>query len=69
MVGGTAYKLGQSDVQKVEQTAGKPVEQMSEPELQAAMERAGVQEQEMTPEDERAMEEADREEEAAPAGR
>jgi len=68
LVGGTAYKLGQSDVQKVEQAGGKPVDQMSEAELQSAMQRAGVQEQEMTPEDERAMETADREEATGATG-
>lgn len=55
MVGGVAHKLSQQDVQKVEQQAGKPVEQMSEQELQGALARAGVQEQPVSAQDERAV--------------
>ena len=62
LVGATAYKLGQDDVRRVEQQAGKPLEHMNEAELQAAMARAGVQVQEVTPEDEQAMDAADRQE-------
>lgn len=58
MVGGIAHKLSQNDAQKVEQQAGKPVDQMSEQELQAAMQKADVREQQMTSEDEQAMEHA-----------
>jgi len=65
VVAGAAHKLSQNDVQKVEQQAGKPVEQMSEQELQAAMKKAGVQEQQITPEDEHAMEAAEQEEKTA----
>jgi len=61
-VGGVAHKMSQQDTQKVEQQAGKPVDQMSEQELQAAMQKAGVQEQRMTPEDEHAMETASEQE-------
>ncbi len=63
MVGGVAHKMSQSDTQKVEQQAGKPVEEMNEQELRAAMQKAGVQEQPITAEDERAMEEAGEQEE------
>lgn len=66
LVGGVAHKLSQQDAQKVEQHAGKPVDQMTEQELQAAMQKAGVQEQQITPEDEQAMEEAEREEMPTP---
>ena len=58
MVGGIAHKMSQKDAQKVEQQAGKPVEQMNEQELKSAMQKAGVQEQTITPEDEQAMEAA-----------
>jgi hypothetical protein len=64
-VAGAAHKMSQKDVQKVEQQAGKPVEQMNEQELQAAMKKAGVQEQQITPDDERAMEAAEQEEKTA----
>ena len=66
LVGGVAHKLSEKDTKKVEQEGGKPVDQMSEQELQAAMKKAGVQEQQMSPEDERAMEAASQEEQQTP---
>jgi len=66
MVGGVAHKMSQQDAQKVEQQAGKPVDQMSEHELQVAMQKAGVQEQPMTPQDEEAMDKAAQQEEQMP---
>jgi len=66
MVGGVAHKLSRQDAEKVEQQAGKPVDQMSEQELQAAMQKAGVHEQEMTSQDEQAIEAA-AEQEQVPA--
>lgn len=65
VVGGVAHKLSQKDTEKVEQQAGKPVDQMSEQELQGAMSKAGVQEQEVTPQDESAMDAAEQEEKTA----
>ena len=48
-----AYKLYQDDVDRIERTSGKPVGDLSENELVAAMKRLGIQKLEVTPEDHR----------------
>ena len=56
MVGGAAYKLGQGSVQQIEQHTGKPAEDLSEQELEAAMNELGIQEEEITEADKAAIE-------------
>lgn len=66
LVGGAAYKLGQSSVHQIEQHTGKPAEQLTEQELEAAMDELGIEEEELSAEDMAAIEaEA---EGASPAG-
>jgi hypothetical protein len=55
LVGGGAYKLGQRSVQQVEQHTGKPADQLSEQELQAAMDQLGIEPEELTAEDQAAI--------------
>jgi hypothetical protein len=55
LVGGAAYKLGQNSVQQVEQHTGKPADQLSEEELLAAMDELGIEQEELTPEDQAAI--------------
>jgi hypothetical protein len=56
LVGGAAYKLGQNSVQQIEQHTGKPAEQLSEQELESAMDELGIQEEEITDSDMAAIE-------------
>jgi hypothetical protein len=58
MIGGSysSYKLSQQDAQQIEQSAGKNPEQMSEAEIENAMDEQGIQDLELTPEDEAAIE-------------
>lgn len=51
LVGGAAYKLGQSSVQLIEQHTGKPAEELTEQELEAAMDELGIKEEELTDQD------------------
>ncbi|MDX1437061.1 MAG: hypothetical protein R3335_09635 [Anaerolineales bacterium] len=58
MVGGaySSYKLSKQDVEQVEQHTGKSAEDLTEEELEAAMDDLGIQDQELTAEDEAAIE-------------
>jgi hypothetical protein len=58
MIGGSysSYKLSQQNAQQIEQSAGKNPEQMSEAEIENAMDEQGIQDLELTPEDEAAIE-------------
>ena len=58
MIGGaySSYKLSQQDVQQIEQHTGKSADDLSEQEIEAAMDDLGIQDQELTPEDEAAIE-------------
>jgi hypothetical protein len=47
-VGASAVKMSQSEVQQVEQQTGKKVEDLSEEQLDAAMENLGIEGQEPT---------------------
>lgn len=72
-VGGTAaaYKFSKNDVERIEQDTGKQAESLSEEELQASMQRLGIQSQELSEADEEALDRIDEEEEsgaAPPAG-
>ena len=46
-----AYKLYDDDVGRVERETGKPVKDLSEKEILAAMKQLGIQKLEVTPED------------------
>ena len=58
MVGGaySSYKLSQQDVQQVEEYTGKSTDDLTEEEMEAALDALGIQDQELTPEDEAAIE-------------
>ena len=56
LVGGAAYKLGQSSVKQIEEHTGKPAEDLTEQELEAAMDELGIQEEEITDADMAALE-------------
>ncbi len=56
LVGGAAYKLGQNSVKQIEDYTGKPADQLSEQELEAAMDQLGIQEEEITDADMAAIE-------------
>jgi hypothetical protein len=55
LVGGAAYKLGQNSVKQVEDYTGKPADELSEEELQAAMDQLGIEPEELTDEDQAAI--------------
>jgi hypothetical protein len=50
---GNAIKLHRDDVRKIVETRGKPIREMSEEELLAAMEELGIEGHEVTDEDEK----------------
>ena len=58
MIGGaySSYKLSQQDVQQVEEYTGKSTDDLTEEEMEAALDALGIQDQELTPEDEAAIE-------------
>jgi predicted Zn-dependent peptidase len=56
LVGGAAYKFGQSSVKQIEQHTGKPAEDLTEQELEKAMNDLGIEEQEITDSDMAAIE-------------
>lgn len=55
-MGGAAYKLGQNSLKQVEEHTGKFADQLSEQELQAAMDELRIEEEEMTAQDQAAIE-------------
>ena len=61
VVGATSsmVKMSQADADKIQQTTGKAPEDMTEEELQQAMQQSGVQAQPITPEDQKAMDAAE----------
>jgi hypothetical protein len=62
LVGGVAYKIGQSEARRIQQYTGRPPEDLSKEELENAMDDLGIQDQELTAADKAAIEA-----EAAPA--
>jgi predicted Zn-dependent peptidase len=56
LVGGAAYKLGQNNVKQVEEYTGKPAEDLTQEELEAALNNLGIQEEEITDSDMAAIE-------------
>jgi hypothetical protein len=63
MIGGTAgaTKMGAEDAEKIERLIGRPAEELNERELQAAMRGLGIEELEITEEDQAAMDRAEAE--------
>ena len=58
MIGGaySSYKMSKQEVQQVEEHTGKSAEDLTEEEMEAALDDLGIQDQELTPEDEAAIE-------------
>ena len=58
MIGGaySSYKMSQQEVQQIEQHTGKSADDLSEQEIEAAMDDLGIQDQELTAADEAAIE-------------
>jgi len=52
---GDVTKLSEADAKKVEQAAGKPIEEMTTEELDGYIEKTGVQEKEVTDDDVKAL--------------
>jgi hypothetical protein len=55
LVGGAAYKIGQAQAQQIQQHTGKPPEDLTQQELEKAMDELGIEEQELTAEDQAAI--------------
>jgi hypothetical protein len=56
VAGNSAYKMSEADAQKVQQQTGKPPEDLSEEQLEQAMDDLNIEEQDLTPEDQAAIE-------------
>ena len=58
MIGGaySSYKVSKQEAQQIEEYAGKPAEDLTEEEMDAALDELGIQDQELTAEDEAAIE-------------
>jgi hypothetical protein len=58
MIGGaySSYKLSQQEIQQVEEHTGKSADDLTEEEMETALDDLGIQDQELTPEDEAAIE-------------
>ncbi|MEX2684532.1 MAG: zinc-ribbon domain-containing protein [Candidatus Sigynarchaeota archaeon] len=50
---GSAVKMSSADVQKVESSTGKPIEELTEEDLKAAMNRLGIKKLELTPDEQK----------------
>lgn len=63
MIGGAAaaYKLGQRDVERIEQQTGKSAESLTEDELHTAMKKLGIKQIELSEADQAAIDKADAE--------
>lgn len=55
LVGGAAYKMGQAQAQQIQQHTGKPPEDLTQEELEMAMDELGIEEQALTPQDQAAI--------------
>ena len=53
------HKLSQKDSQKIEEHTGKPPDELSDEEVEAAMDELGIEEQELTEEDKAAIDAAE----------
>jgi hypothetical protein len=56
------HKLSKKNAQKIEEHTDKPADELSDEEVEAAMEELGIQEEELTEEDKAAIEAAGDEE-------
>ena len=56
LVGGAAYKMGQAQARQIEQHTGKPPEDLTQQELEMAMDELDIEEQALTPQDQAAIE-------------
>jgi hypothetical protein len=56
LVGGAAYKIGQAQAQQIQQYAGRPPEDLSQDELERAMDALGIESQDLSAEDKVAIE-------------
>ena len=56
LVGGAAYKLSESQAQQIQQHTGMPPEDMTEEQLEQAMDDLNIEEQKLTPQDQAAIE-------------
>ncbi len=63
MIGGTAgaIKMSTEDAEKIERLIGRPAQELNERELQAAMRGLGIEQLEITDEDQAAMDRAEAE--------
>ena len=70
--GAAAYKLSKRDAERIEERSGQSVEEMSDEELQQSMDELGIESQELTEEDQAAIDRSEKEGEPvstdAPAG-
>ena len=53
------HKLSKKDAEQIEEHTGKPADELSDEEVEAAMNELGIEEQELTEEDKAAIEAAD----------
>ena len=58
-----AYKLSKHDAQRVEEYSGKPAEEMTDEELEQAMDQLSIEKQELTDEDRTYLDEHEAQEE------
>ena len=59
-----AYKLSKRDAQRVEEYSGKPAEEMTDEELEQAMDQLGIEKQELTDDDQAYLDEHESQEES-----
>ena len=55
LYGSMTYKLYRDDLRRIEHDTGRPVRELSEEELKAAMRRQSIEKLELTPEDKEAI--------------
>ncbi len=53
------HKMSKKDAEKIEEHTGKPPDELSDEEVEAAMDELGIEEQELTEEDKAAIEAAE----------
>jgi hypothetical protein len=53
------HKLSKKDAEQIEEHTGKPADELSDEEVEAAMNELGIEEQELTEEDKAAIEAAE----------
>ena len=53
------HKMSKKDAEKIEEHTGKPADDLTDEEVEAAMDELGIEEQELTEEDKAALEAAE----------